>query len=62
MNLNVQYMVLFKNPRDTTQVSNLTKQMYTGHVRYVQEAFIDATSLLYGYLLVDLKQETPENL
>ena len=28
MNLNVQYMVLFKNPRDATQVSHLTKQMY----------------------------------
>ena len=41
--INAQYMVLFKNPRDNTQVVNLTKQMFPGRVKYMQEAFRDAT-------------------
>ena len=52
-------MVLFKNPRDNTQVA---KQMYPGRVQYMQEAFRDATSVSHGYLFVDLKQSTPEHL
>ena len=51
-----------EEPRDTTVVSHLAKQMYPGGVRYTQEAFKEATSRPYGYLLVDLKHETPEHL
>ena len=36
--------------------------MYPGRVKLVQEAFKDATSVPYGYLLVDLKQDTPEDM
>ena len=60
--LNAQYMVVFKNPRDTSQVTHLAKQMHPGRVKFVQEAFKDATSVPYGYLLVDLKQDTPEDM
>jgi len=62
ISLNAQYMVLFKNPRDNTQVVNLAKQMFPGRVKYMQEAFRDATSVPHGYLFVDLKQSTPEHL
>ena len=58
----VQYMVPFKNHRDNTQVVNLAKQMYPGRVKYMQEAFRDATSISHGYVFVDVKQSTPENL
>ena len=58
--LNSQYMVVFKNPRDASQMSHLVRQMYPGRAKFVQEAFKDATSVPYGYLLVDLKQDTPE--
>ena len=61
MSLNSQYMVVFKNPRDATHMSHLARQMYPGRVKFVQEAFKDATSLPYGYLLIDLKQDTPED-
>ena len=44
------------------QITHLAKQMYPGHVRYLQEVFADATSETYGYLFIDLKQETPEHL
>ena len=62
ISLNAQYMVVFKNPRDASQVTHLAKQMYPGRVKFVQEAFKDATSVPYGYLLVDLKQDTPEDM
>ena len=62
ISLNAQYIVAFKNPRDATQVTHLARQMYPGRVKYMQETFKDATSGPYGYLLLDLKQETPEHL
>lgn len=39
-----------------------SKQMYPGKIRFLQEAFDDATSSPHGYLLVDLKQQTPEHV
>ena len=62
INLNSQYIVLFKNPRDASQITHLAKQMYPGQTRYMQEAYKSATSKPFGYLLVDLKQDTPEHL
>ena len=59
MSLNFHYLVLFKSPRDSSQVNHLAKQMFPGHVKYMQEAFQDATKRPYGYLLCDLKPETP---
>ena len=62
ISLNSHYIVLFKNPRDASQITHLAKQMYPGNVKFMQEAFHDATSDPYGYLLIDLKQDTPEHL
>ena len=44
ISLNSQYMVIFKNPRDASQIPNLAKQMYPGRGAFVQEAFTDATA------------------
>ena len=49
ISLNSQYIVVFKNPRDVSQMTTLAKQMYPGRVKFVQEAFADATSNPYGY-------------
>ena len=62
ISLNAHYLVIFKNPRDASQIVHLAKQMYPGQTRYVQEAFNLATREPHGYLLVDLKQFTPDNL
>ena len=62
ISLNSQYMVVFKNPRDASQLANLARQMYPGRGVFVQEAFADATASPYGYLLIDLKQNTPDDL
>ena len=62
ISLNAHYLVIFKNPRDASQITHLAKQMYPGRVHFLQEVFADATSEAYGYLFIDLKQETPEHL
>ena len=62
ISLNSHYLTVFKNPRDASQITHLAKQMYPRNVKYVQEAFADATSQPHGYLFVDLKQETPDHL
>ena len=43
-------------------MTTLAKQMYPDRVNFVQEVFTDATSTPYGYILVDLKQDTPYDL
>ena len=57
--LNSHYLILFKSPRDSSQVNHLAKQMFPGHTKYMQESFQDATKKPYGYLLCDLKPDMP---
>ena len=61
MSLNSQYLVLFTNPRDQQQVSVLARQMYPGRSHFFMEEYRAATEQPYGYLLVDLKQTTPND-
>ena len=51
-------MVVFKNVRDASQITNLAKQMYPGNVKYLKSIYEDATNKRYGYLLIDLKPDT----
>ena len=60
MSLNAQYIVIFKSPRDATQVATLGRQMYPGKSKFLIEAFTDATQKPYGYLFSDMKPETEE--
>ena len=65
ISLNTHYFILFKNPRDAGQVKYLGNQLFptkgTG-AKFLGDAYKQATSEPHGYLLLDLKQETPENL
>lgn len=60
INLNTHYMVLFKSPRDASQIDHLARQMYPGNTKFMREAFKDATSQPFSYLLVDLKPQTED--
>ena len=60
ISLNTHYMVLFKNVRDSSQITNLAKQMHPGNVAYLRDSYVDATSKSYGYLLIDLKPDTDD--
>jgi hypothetical protein len=59
---NSHYIVLFKNPIDKQQIYTLARQMYPGNSEYFTNYFDMATQKPYGYLLVDLKQNTPDSL
>ena len=60
--MNSHYLVVFKNPRDKSQIINLGKQIYPGMSKFVNEAFISATQTPNSYILFDLRQETSEDL
>jgi hypothetical protein len=60
ISLNAHYLVCFKNPRDKAQIRHLATQIWPDNPRFIQEAYADATSEPHGYLLMDLKQDTPD--
>jgi hypothetical protein len=61
--LNTQYLILFKNPRDASQVSHLGRQMFPGEPKFLTAVF---NSIIhenpYAYLFLDLHQTTPDYL
>ena len=62
ISLNAQYLILFKNRRDVTQISCLGRQLYPRNSRFFLDAYIKATSEPFKYLVVDLHPRTPEDL
>lgn len=62
VSLNAHYIVLFKNPRDSTQAKVLGRQMLPHYSRFLSEAYDDATTDGYSYLVIDYRQETPKVL
>ena len=60
ISLNANYIVVFKNPRDRAQIRHLARQVYPNDPKFLEEAYYDATSHPHGYLLLDLKQSTPD--
>lgn len=62
ISLNTHYLALFKNPRDRSQIRTLGLQLYPDKLKEFMECFNDSVSNAYGKLIVDLKQDTPEEL
>ncbi|XP_071581967.1 uncharacterized protein [Temnothorax nylanderi] len=60
ISLNANYIVVFKNPRDRAQIRHLARQVFPNDPKFLEEAYYDATSRPHGYLLLDLKQSTPD--
>ena len=58
--LNTQYLVLFKNVCDKSQITYLARQMYPSSPKHMVEAYTDATDEPYSYLFVDLKPNIDE--
>jgi hypothetical protein len=58
--LNAQYMVLYKNPRDRQQIKTLAMQMYPQKWRPFLEQFEHETSKPYGKIIIDLRPNTRE--
>ena len=59
---NTHYLVLLKNSLDSLQTMHLSWQIFPDVIMYFKESFADAASFPYGYLLIDLRTTTPEDL
>lgn len=62
MSLNAHYLCIFKNPRDRSQISYLARQLYPEDSKFLAQAYAEATIAPHGYILLDLKQQTPDIL
>ena len=62
ISLNAHYICVFRNVRDSSQIMHLARQVFPSHVSVLKSAFKSATSRPYGYLLLDFRQDTPEEL
>ena len=55
--LNTHYYVIFKNPRDKSQIEVLARQMSPTKAKGLIQIFEDATQQPFGYLFIDFTQE-----
>ena len=63
ISINSNYLILFKNPRDTLQIQTLATQMYGSNSHFLVKAFTNATkNVPYSHVLIDLRPETPDEL
>ena len=60
ISLNTHFLVLYKNPRDQSQIRVLSNQMFPGKKNFLVNVYADATKTPHSYLLIDLHPETPE--
>ena len=58
--LNTHYYVIFKNPRDKSQVEFLARQILPRKSKALIEVFEAATENPYQYLFLDFTQECPD--
>ena len=58
--LNTHYYVIFKNPRDKSQVEFLARQILPRNPKTLVQIFEAATEKPHSYLFLDLTQECPE--
>lgn len=63
INLNSTHIVLFKNPRDGSQVTHLDKQVFPGGGGLLTAAYRDITqNTPHSYVVADFNQATPDSL
>src|SRR5271156_4462259 len=60
--LNSQYLVLFKNPSDATQIEVIGRQMFPHNPSFLSHVYSRATKRPHGYIFIDLRQETDDDL
>ena len=60
--VNSQFLILLKNPSDNLQISTLARQLFPKNPKHLLEAYADATTVPHSYLLLDLHQQTLDNL
>ena len=58
---NAHYVMLFKDPGDTSQVRTMSWRMFPENPKYLLSAYRLATAEPHGYLLIDRTQGTNDN-
>lgn len=58
LSLNAHYICLFATKRDALQIQSLGRQISPGQNAYFMEAYHDATTEAFGYLLCNLHPRT----
>ena len=60
---NAMYTILFKSPRDNRSVNHMAHDMFeASKARAMMQAYKEATQRAYGYLVIDMKPDTPDCL
>ncbi len=63
ISLNINYLLLFNNPRDRFQIFSLARQLYPEKPKFILECFRDAVEEKhYGYLFLDFTQTAHKKL
>jgi hypothetical protein len=60
ISLNAKYIVVFKNPRDQLQFGHLARQVYPKNSKELERVYKESTSEPFGYLVLDLGQDTDD--
>ena len=61
ISLNAHYMVLYKNPRDKSQIRFLAQQTFPENSKFLCNAFLHATEEPHSYLVLDFHPDTKED-
>jgi hypothetical protein len=56
ISLNTKYIVIFKNPRDKTQIVHLARQVYPENISSFHKTYMDVCKDPHTYLFLDLTQ------
>ena len=62
ISLNAHYLVVFKNPRDMSQVSALSRQVFPSKPKFLTAVYNNETQAKHSYIVLDFKQATPDYL
>lgn len=62
ISINATYIVIFKNPRDSSQISLFARQYKPGKSHFLLNVYREATKKPYSYIFFDHHQKTPDAL
>ena len=60
ISLNSHYIILLKNTRDRSSISQLARQIFPYKTRFLTDSYIDATKEPFSHMVLDLRVESPE--
>lgn len=62
LSVNAHYIVIFKNPRDMSQIQAMARQAFPHNATFLTRVYNNETTREHSYILLDFKQATPDKL